>query len=206
MSPRQKLAALYVRVSTTDKQHPANQVGPLREWCKEAGYTVHAEYTDTESGGSATRPRFAQMMADAAARKFGIVVFWSLDRFSREGIGQTFQHLARLRANGVMFASLTEEYFRADGGPADELLIAVVSWIADFERRRRVERVNAGLARARAAGVILGRKPVTKETQRRQMREWADQGKSLSTIALNFAVSKATAGRIIQAERKATAK
>jgi len=203
MNPdRKKLAALYIRVSTTDKQYPANQAEPLRQWCKEAGYTVAAEYADAESGGSATRPRFVQMMRDAAARKFGIVVFWSLDRFSREGIGPTFKYLERLRASGVMYYSYTEEYFRADGGAADELLCAVVAWVAGFERRRRVERVNAGLARARAAGIILGRKPLEfTADQRREMLRMSDAGVSLRDIAGDYSTSKATMGRIVKQER-----
>jgi len=208
MIHRTKLAALYVRVSTTDKQHPANQVEPLEAWCKAAGYTVAAVYTDAESGGSATRPQFVQMMKDAAARKFGIVVFWSLDRFTREGIGPTFEYLRRLRAAGCMFYSYTEEYFRADGGPADELLCAVVAWVAGFERRRRVERVKAGLDRARAAGVVLGRKPREfPDNEIQSMVKSHIEGRtSYAYLARIYNTSKATIHRTIAAElRKANA-
>jgi DNA invertase Pin-like site-specific DNA recombinase len=143
------------------------------------------------------------MMADAAAGKFGLIVCWSLDRFTREGVSETFLYLARLKANRVHFYSLTEEYFRTTG-PAGELLIAVAAWIAESERRRRVERVKAGLARARAAGKILGRRSTTMGEERRQMRAAADAGQSLRDIATLYGVSKATAGRLIQAERNKT--
>src|SRR5262249_15460514 len=135
-------AALYVRVSTIDKQHPANQTAPLEEWCQKTEWDIVHTYTDRESGASAERPQFQLMMNAAARHEFDVIVCWSLDRFSREGIAETFIHLKRLRDSAVSFYSITEEYFRTMG-PAADFLIAVTAWIADHERRRRQDRIRA---------------------------------------------------------------
>jgi DNA invertase Pin-like site-specific DNA recombinase len=197
MTKAAKRAALYVRVSTLDKQHPANQTAPLTKWCKQNGYTVVYTYIDRESGAEPERPQFKAMMKAAAHREFGIIVCWSLDRFSREGIAQTFIHLKALKEAEVTFYSLTEEYFRTSG-PAAEFLIAITAWIADHERRRRQERIRAGLDRARAEGILIGRRP--RRWQRDEVdkiEELSKRGKSLREIAKELNSSKTTISRCL---------
>jgi DNA invertase Pin-like site-specific DNA recombinase len=83
-------AALYTRISTLDKgQEPANQVRQLREFCAAQGGTIVQGYEDHESSGKADRLQFKAMMTDAAQREFDVLLFWALDRFSREGVYQT---------------------------------------------------------------------------------------------------------------------
>src|SRR5258708_7510439 len=104
-------AALYLRISTRDgRQDADNQRGQLRSFCQSQGWEIIAEYEDHESGGKAERGRFQAMMADAARRQFDVVVFWALDRLSREGALETLQHLNALSAHGVGFRSFTEPY------------------------------------------------------------------------------------------------
>src|SRR5579863_8435837 len=86
--------ALYARVSTKDgRQDTENQLIALREYSAKQGWEVAAEYVDQETGGTSKRPHFQRMFADARARKFDLVLFWSLDRFSREGVLETLNHL-----------------------------------------------------------------------------------------------------------------
>ena len=91
--------AIYARVSTDDKgQDPENQLRELRAWCANCGHTITQEYVEHESGrkGADKRKQFAALFEDAAKRKFDLVLFWALDRFSREGMAQTIAHLQRL--------------------------------------------------------------------------------------------------------------
>jgi DNA invertase Pin-like site-specific DNA recombinase len=89
--------ALYARVSTKDgRQDTENQMIALREYCSKQGWGIAAEYVDHETGGTSKRPHFQRMFADARARKFDLVLFWSLDRLSREGVSATLGHLERL--------------------------------------------------------------------------------------------------------------
>lgn len=86
-----------------------------------------------------------------------MVLFWSLDRFSREGIRKTIHYLQRLDACGVRFKSLTEPYLDTDNELVSHILLGVLSYFAELEARKVSERTRAGLERARAGGQILGR-------------------------------------------------
>jgi DNA invertase Pin-like site-specific DNA recombinase len=146
--------AIYGRVST-DRQQTANQLDQLRSYSVAQGWHLTGVYTDQESGGKAERKEFKRMFIAAARREFDVVLVWSLDRFTREGVAETFQHIERLAASGVKFVSMTEEHFRTTGA-AGELLLAVAAWIAKQEKERISARVYAGLERARKYGTRSG--------------------------------------------------
>jgi DNA invertase Pin-like site-specific DNA recombinase len=149
--------ALYARVSTKDKgQDTANQLLHLREYCARQGWQIAEEYIDHESAKTGDRPAFKRLFTDASRRKFDVVVVWALDRFTREGVLETFTYIEKLRAFGVAFESYTEPHFRTTG-PAGELMLAVAAWIAKQERLRISERTKAGLERARREGKHGGR-------------------------------------------------
>jgi DNA invertase Pin-like site-specific DNA recombinase len=89
--------AVYARVSTKDKgQSTDNQMPDLRRYAQVHGWDIYKEYAEKESGSTANRTEFKKLFADAHQRKFDLVLFWSLDRFSREGALQTLQHLNTL--------------------------------------------------------------------------------------------------------------
>jgi len=101
--------AIYARVST-DKQDTENQLLQLREFAAKQGWSIVHEYCDYESGSKADRSQFQQMFADASKRKFDLLLFWALDRLSREGALKTLQHLDRLEGYGVGFRSFMREF------------------------------------------------------------------------------------------------
>jgi hypothetical protein len=108
--------AIYARVSTKDKgQDTENQLVQLREFAAKQGWQITREYVDRETGGSADRMEFQRMFADASRRAFDLLLFWSLDRLSREGVLETLQHLNRLTSCGVAYKSYTEQYFDSCG-------------------------------------------------------------------------------------------
>ena len=102
------------------------------------------------------------MFDGAFKREFDCVLFWSLDRFSREGTLETLQHLQRLTSYGVAFKSYTEQYLDGTGMFRDAI-IGILAALAKQERVRLSERVQAGLARARAEGRIGGRPVVNRK-------------------------------------------
>src|SRR5471032_215484 len=122
--------ALYARVSTRDKgQDHENQLRELREFVERKvndGWTLAHEYVDRVSGKSADRPAFRKMFDAASRKEFDVVVFWSLDRFSREGVLETLQHLKVLTANGVDWFSFREEYLRSIG-PFRDAVLAILA-------------------------------------------------------------------------------
>jgi DNA invertase Pin-like site-specific DNA recombinase len=147
--------AIYARVST-DKQETANQVVQLREFAAKQGWTIVHEYADTASGGKADRDGLKQMFNDASKRQFDLVLFWALDRLSREGVLETLRYLERLTSYGVGYRSFTEQFFDSCGIFKDAI-IAVMATLAKQERIKRSERTKAGLAIARNRGKRLGR-------------------------------------------------
>ena len=142
--------ALYLRVST-DKQETENQAIQLREFAARQGWQIVHEYCDYETGSKGDRAEFQRMFEDASRRKFDLLLFWALDRLSREGVLETLQHLNRLTSYGIAWRSYTEQFFDSCG-PFRDAVIAIMATLAKQERIRRAERTKAGLARVRAAG------------------------------------------------------
>lgn len=152
-------AAIYLRVSDK-KQESTNQLQPLKDLALALGHTITNEYVDHFSAGQGKlRKQFEQMFEDARVRKFDIILFWSLDRFSREGVLETLSHLQKLNSYKVGWKSYTEQYLDSTG-IFREAVIAIIATVAKQERVRISERVKAGMQRAYEAGGCIGRKPV----------------------------------------------
>jgi DNA invertase Pin-like site-specific DNA recombinase len=152
--------AVYSRVST-GKQDPENQAAQLRDFAKRQAWAIAHEYTDVVSGtkGEKERPQFRKLMDAASRREFDLVLFWALDRFSREGVLPTLQYLQRLDAYGIGWRSYTEQYLDSTGVFKDAV-ISIMATVAKQENIRRSERIIAGLQRARKNGSRLGRPQV----------------------------------------------
>ena len=191
--------SLYARVSTKGKgQDTANQLAQLRDFCRLQNWEVTHEYIDQASGKSSERPQFKQMMADASRREFDLVLFWSLDRFSREGVLETLQHLQRLTSlasYGVGWRSFTEQYLDSCGIFRDAVL-SILPTIAKQERIRLSERTVAGLERARRQGRVGGRPQLI--TDRVKIAELRAAGKSLGQIAAEMGLTKTTVARLVR--------
>ena len=188
------IVALYARVSTKDKgQSTENQLPELRRFAQAHGYTVYKEYVEHESGGTGKRSEFQALFADAHQRRFDMVLFWSLDRFSREGALPTLQYLNQLQGWGVEYKSLTEQYLDSVG-LFQEAIISLLATLAKQERIRLSERTKAGMARRRAEGMLIG--PPTKSVAViEQIRELKKGGLSNYAISKTLRVSASTVAK-----------
>ncbi len=138
---------IYARISTVEKgQDTENQLIQLRKFASSQSWELVREYIDEVSAKSADRPEFKRMFEAASRREFDLVLFWSLDRFSREGARETLNHLQRLTDYGVGFRSYTEAYLDSCGLFKDAV-ISILAVIAKQERIRIRERTLAGLRR-----------------------------------------------------------
>ena len=135
------------------------------------------------------------MFAAASQRQFDVLLFWSLDRLSREGVLPTLQHLQRLTACGIGYRSYTEQYFDSCGIFRDAV-IAIIATVARQERIRISERVRAGLATARNKGKKLGRPRVL--ASRARIESLRTSGASWRTVAKELGIGEGTARRIAQ--------
>lgn len=187
-------AAVYVRVSTT-KQENDNQLLQLKQFIASQGWQLATVFADEITGSTSDRAAFKQMMQAASRREFDVVVFWALDRLTREGPLPTLQYLNQLTSWGVKWRSFTEPYIDSCGIFAD-VVIAVLAAIAKQENVRRSERTRAGLARAVAHGKKLGRRRVAINTE--QVHKLRAQGLSWAAIAEQTGLNRMTLQRAIR--------
>jgi len=191
-------AAIYARVSTGEQDNE-NQLAELRKFARKQGWTVAREYVDTVTGsGKRAREQFDAMMAAASKHEFDCVLFWKLDRFSREGVRKTLHYLTQLDGWKVCWRSFQEQWFDSCG-PFKDAVISIMATLAEQERVTISERTKAGLARVRRAGTKLGRP--RKHVDMPRVRKLRAQGYSLREISRRLKVSPALLWQKLQKEK-----
>ena len=187
-------AALYMRVSTLD-QHPETQLLDLRQMAAQRGLDIVHEYTDRISGAKARRPGLDQMMGDARRGQFDVVLVWASDRIARsvKHFLDVLDELNRLKIEYVSFRENIDT-----GGPLGRAIVVIIGAIAELERNLIVERVRAGMRRARLEGRHIGRRPL--DLDREAIVRDRQHGQSLGQIARAHRISRATVHRVIHEE------
>jgi DNA invertase Pin-like site-specific DNA recombinase len=190
-----KRVALYVRVST-DEQTTANQEQALRETADNAGWEIVEIYSDHAISGAKSRdqrPALKQLHKDAVARKFDIVLAWSVDRLGRS-VQDLVGFLSELHALKIDLA-LPQQGLDTTT-PAGKAMFQMMGVFAEFERTMIQERVKAGLARARSQGKRLGRPRIDRKTERKIAATLNKGGTGIHKIAKQYSVGVGTVQRI----------
>jgi len=141
-------------------------------------------------------------MKDARKRKFDVLLFWSLDRLTREGVLKTLLILNQLTGYGVKYRSLQEQWIDSLGAFSDAI-VGILATVAKFEADRMSNRVRSGLARARAEGKVLGRPKAVLD--RRKLAAMRNEGMSLREIAATTGKSAMTILRLLKAHEREAA-
>ena len=189
-----KTAALYLRVST-DGQSVDNQRLALQEAAARHRWCVVAEFVDhgiSGAKGRDQRPGFDRLLKSIARREFDVVAAWSVDR-----LGRSLQDLIAFL--GEMHAKEVDLYLHQQGldtsTPAGKALFQMLGVFGEFERAMIRERVNAGLARARAKGVQLGRPRISGEMEA-AIRAALAAGMGIRKVAARVGVGTSTVQRV----------
>ena len=189
-----KTAALYLRVST-DGQSVDNQRLALQEAAVRHRWRVVAEFVDhgiSGAKGRDRRPGFDRLLKGIARRDFDVVAAWSVDR-----LGRSLQDLIGFL--GEMHAKEVDLYLHQQGldtsTPAGKALFQMLGVFGEFERAMIRERVNAGLARARAKGVQLGRPCISGEIEA-AIRAGLAAGVGIRKVAAQVGVGTSTVQRV----------
>ena len=192
-----KRAALYLRVSTVD-QHPETQLHDLRQMAVQRGYEIVQEYTDRISGVKARRPGLDQMMADARRGRFDAVLVWACDRIARSTrhFLEVLDDLNRLEVEFVSFRENIDT-----GGSLGRAIVIIIGAIAELERSLIVERVRAGMRRARLEGQRIGRAPLVLDNA--AIQQDRQRGQSIREIAKGHRISTATVQRVLRKQEHA---
>jgi DNA invertase Pin-like site-specific DNA recombinase len=141
-------AALYLRVSSVD-QHPETQRYDLLQLVQQRGFTIIDEYVDKLSGARPRRPGLDRLMSDARRGRFEVVVVWAFDRLARS-VRHFLETLDELNHLNIAFVSFRENIDTS--GPLGRAMIIIVSAVAELERNLIIERVKAGMRRAKLEG------------------------------------------------------
>jgi DNA invertase Pin-like site-specific DNA recombinase len=196
-----KKAAIYARVSTAD-QHLETQLYDLRKLAANRGFEVSREYCDRGvSGSKARRPALDAMMADGRRGEFSVVLVAAFDRIARS-TKNFLEIVDELNELEIEFISAREAIDTS--GPMGRMFITLVGSIAELERSLIVERIKAGMRRARMEGQKLGRAPLNIDHDALVRDRLA--GMSLTSVAKKYGVSRASVVRFVrEAQRQAVA-
>lgn len=144
--------AVYIRVSRIDL-NPENQKLELERFCKSMGYDY--EIFEEKESTRKTRPIKNSIYQEAIQKKYDMILVYKLDRWARS-LQELINDFNQLQINKVSFKSL-KDGITLDEDPRNMLMIQILGAFAEFERAMIRERTLAGLARARAQGIKLGR-------------------------------------------------
>ena len=186
-----KRAILYMRVSCVD-QHPETQLHDLRQMAAQRGYEIVHEYTDRISGVKARRPGLGDLMRDARRGKFDVVLVWACDRIARS-TRHLLEVLDEFNRLNIEFVSFRESIDTS--GPLGRAIVVIIGAIAELERNLIVERVRAGMRRAKLEGRHIGRNPIA--VDREAILCDRRGGQSLRHIAHYHRISTATVRRVL---------
>jgi hypothetical protein len=159
-----------MRVSSLD-QHPETQLYDLRQMAAQRGYEIAQEYTDRISGSRARRPGLDDLMRDARRGRFDVVLVWASDRIARS-VKHFLEVLDELNRLNIEFVSFREQI--DTGGPLGRAIVVIIGAIAELERNLIIERVRAGMRRARLEGRHIGRRPLELDRAAIVGRAWAN--------------------------------
>lgn len=189
-----KRVALYGRVSTQE-QTTDNQLLDLRKYAKERGWTIQDEYVDQGvSGATESRPALDRLMDAARKRQIDVILVWRFDRFARS-VKHLVLALDELRGLKVDFVSYQESVDTSSA--LGQAIFTIIAAMAALERDIIVERVKAGLNRARSQGKRLGRPKA--EVNAKQIMALHKRGMSQREIAVHLGLSKTAVSRVLKA-------
>jgi len=180
MAEGRKRVAFYLRVST-ESQNVENQRRELQEVADRAGWEVVAVYQDEGISGTTgrdRRPQIDAMLKAATRRKFDMIAAWSLDRLGRS-LQDLVAFLSELRSSGTDL--FLHKQALDTSTAAGKAMFGMVSVFAELDADIIKERVKAGLARARAEGKRLGRRPVSNAVVQRIQEQLATGAGILKT-------------------------
>ncbi|MBC8285214.1 MAG: recombinase family protein [Nitrospinae bacterium] len=195
ISKKRTSVALYARVST-DGQTTENQLQELRKVSDRNGWQIIQEFVDhgiSGAKGRDQRPAFDEMCKGVVRKEFDLVMAWSVDR-----LGRSLQHLVTFLDE--LHSKNVDLFLHRQGidttSPAGKMMFQMLGVFSEFERAMIKERINAGLARAKAQGKTLGRPKVSLQVENK-IRKLRSTGKGIRKIASELRVGVSTVKRVV---------
>jgi DNA invertase Pin-like site-specific DNA recombinase len=188
--------AIYCRVSLADKKQDINlQLNELKQYTQARQWEAFEYLDNGVSGANNNRPALNQLMRDAKARKFDLVLVWKLDRFGRS-LKHLLNTLDEFKALGISFVSLRDSIDLTT--PTGQLMFSIIGAFAEFERNLIIERVKAGMLNAKLKGVRIGRTPTPPPVIAKVISVFETDKSGARDISKKTGVAKSTVFRILQ--------
>ena len=188
-----KKAAIYCRVSTPEQQSKRGYT-TSESWQHSGGFEVTREYCDRGvSSSKVRRPGLDAMMADARRGEFSILLVAAFDRIARS-TKNFLEIVDELNSGNIEFISAREAIDTS--GPMGRMFLTMVGSIAELERSLIVERIKAGMRRAKIEGRRLGRAPL--DVNRNALVRDRLAGMSLTDVAKKYGISRASVVRVVR--------
>lgn len=190
-------AVAYLRVSRSDLNE-RNQLIAIEEYAASQNIDIAAVFTDDISGSvnPFERSGFQEMLRFIDENNIRMVVIYALDR-----LGRSFQEVQKtiwaLEERGLIVISVRESWLQVLDPAVRNLILSVLAWAADFERRMISERTRRGLERARREGKKLGRPRKLDDRKIREIRRLREKGLSIRSLARIYNVSPRTIQRVL---------
>ena len=169
MEGKRLKVAIYARVSKEIRdskdiryQEPDNQVQPLKQFCIDMDWDLKFIFIDRKSGADSNRPEFKKMLAEARQHHFDLLLVWSLDRFSREPVINSLSYLKQLLDHNVHLKSHSDNIDTREQADTQELMMIILMWQSQNERKRISRRTKAGIQRRKNLGIYAGGRPPKK--------------------------------------------
>lgn len=192
-----KRAVIYARVSTNNGQTTENQIRELEEVATKAGWTITKVYNEQGVSGAKgrdQRPELDSLLKAVTRREVDIVLAWAVDR-----LGRSLQDLIGIMQE--IKAAGADLYLHKQAldttTPSGKAMFGMLGIFAEFERDMIRERVNAGLARAKAEGKKLGR-PFLPDETKSAIHKLKEEGESVRKIASRLGVGTSTVQRVLK--------
>ena len=191
-----KKVCLYSRTSHSDS-NPLNQINELKEVANRNGWTIVKEFVDAGISGAKgrdKRPQFDAMLKSAMKKEYDLVMFWAVDRASRN-----LTHLVQMMND--LDSKNVGMYFHQQAidttTPSGLAMIQMAGVFASFERSMLKERVLASHARARAEGKTIGRPSQINDALVTSINFMREKGIGIKRIAKELNVGVGTVYKVI---------
>jgi DNA invertase Pin-like site-specific DNA recombinase len=188
-----KKCVLYARTSTPE-QHVETQFVQLRELAARRGFEIVGEYSDRGiSGSKAKRPGLDALLRDARRGKFSVLLIAAFDRLARS-TRHFLTVIDEFDSLGIEFISAREAIDTS--GPMGRMFLTLLGSIAELERSFIVERIKAGMHRAKLEGQRFGRQPL--DVDHEALVRDRLSGMSLTQVARKYSISRASVVRFVR--------
>ena len=191
-------AAIYCRVST-NHQSVENQLLELRSAANRMGYAIAAELVDegiSGTKGRSDRPAFNRLHEMIQRKQIHCVIAWSICRLGRSTSDLSI-FMAELQATGIDL--YIHQQAINTSTPAGRMVFGIFSALASWEREMIADRINAGLARARAEGKKLGRPSTVNDSTKVAVNLLREKGASIHKIAAQLRIGVGTTRKLLAA-------